>query len=346
LIGQSQFDLTLSNETYSTNQDTFCLQLDVSFDALGKLGSANLVMDYDPNSLGNAFIDDWPGLDPSLYLGANLTTFETGKSALNLELDSLNQGLVVPDGGTAVLYLSKVCFEVLNASGDHSVDWYQDASRGTVAYLDDEATLLSPGVFTGYQAPGAFPVEWLGFEVSQEEGQVRLDWSTAQEVNNEGFFVKRSLDGVFFEELGFVPSQGNNQGSHSYDWYDVKADDLRDGQRLYYLLTQVDLDGTTTNSEIRSIRLNLRGLSYVRVFPQPVSAPGEVNIDLAVRGVSNIEMTLLNALGQTLDTRHQELPASGRQSLRFPLGNLSPGLYYLRFSDYQEVYHFVQILIQ
>ncbi|MDP5171402.1 MAG: hypothetical protein NWR72_14250, partial [Bacteroidia bacterium] len=204
MVGQTQYDLSLSDATYSVNQDTLCLQLNISFDALGKLGSANLVLDYDPTSLGSPFINIWPGLDTSLYLGKEIRLMETGKSSMNLELGSLNQGISIPDGSFAILYLSKVCFDVLDPNGDFRVDWYQEDHKGTVVYLDDESTLLSPGILTGYEPATAFPVEWLDFQVTQVENEVKLDWTTALEFNNDGFYIGRSLDGTVFERLDFV----------------------------------------------------------------------------------------------------------------------------------------------
>lgn len=346
LIAQTQFDLSLSDATYSVGQDTLCLQLNISFDALGKLGSANLVLDYDPTSLGAPFIDMWPGLDSSLYLLNEISLLETGKSSMNLELGSLNQGINIPDGSLAILYLSKVCFDILDPAGDFSVDWYQEDFRGTVVYLDDETTLLGPGVLSGYEPPAAFPVEWLDFQVNQVENEVRLDWTTALEINNDGFYVGRSVDGVVFERINFVPSKGNSTTGHTYEWIDSEAMyELGGNRQLFYRLTQIDLDGTLTNSDIRTLQLEMDGLSLVKVFPLPTSAPGNLQVELKTKDASTIELTLVNALGQVMDTQLYDFPDAGKHETVFPLGDIPPGIYYLRFSEQESTYHFVQILV-
>ncbi len=346
IMGQTQYDLSLSDATYSVNQDTLCLQLNIAFDALGKLGSANLVLDYDPTSLGTPFIDMWPGLDSSLYLGKEIRLMETGKSSMNLELGSLNQGISVPDGSLAILYLSKVCFDVLDPSGDFRVDWYQEAYKGTVVYLDDETTLLGPGVLTGYEPPTAFPVEWLDFQVIQVDNEVKLDWTTALEINNDGFYVGRSLDGLVFERLDFVPSKGNSPTGHSYEWIDSNAIyELGENRQLFYRLTQIDLDGTLTNSDIRTLRLEMDGLSRIKVYPLPTPAPGNLQVALNTKDASTIDLTLVNALGQVMDTQLYDFPDAGKQEVMFPLGDIPPGIYYLRFSEQEATYHFVQILV-
>lgn len=346
MIGQTQYDLSLSDATYSANQDTLCLQLNIAFDALGKLGSANLVLDYDPTSLGDPFIDMWPGLDTSLYLGKEISLMETGKSSMNLELGSLNQGISVPDGSLAILYLSKVCFDVIDPNGDFSVDWYQEAHKGTVVYLDDESTLLSPGILTGFEPATAFPVEWLDFQVSQVENEVKLDWTTALEFNNDGFYIGRSLDGTVFERLDFVQSKGNSPTGHSYEWIDTEAIyELGENRQLFYRLTQVDLDGTLTNSDIRTLRLELDGLSRIKVFPLPTTAPGNLQVELNTMDATTIDLTLVNALGQVMDTQLYDFPDAGKQEVMFPLGDIPPGIYYLRFSEQEATYHFVQFLV-
>lgn len=346
IIGQTQYDLSLSDATYSVNQDTLCLQLNISFDALGKLGSANLVLEYDPTSLGDPFIDIWPGLDSSLYLGKEIRLMETGKSSMNLELGSINLGISVPDGSLAILYLSKVCFDVLDPNGDFSVDWYREAYKGTVVYLDDETTLLSPGLLSGYEPPAAFPVEWLDFQVSQADNEVKLDWTTASEINNDGFYVGRSLDGVVFERLDFVPSKGNSPVGHTYEWLDSEAMyELGENRQLFYRLTQIDLDGTVTNSDIRTLRLEMDGLSLVKVYPLPTPAPGNLRVELKTKDASTIDLSLVNALGQVMDTQLYAFYDAGKHEIMFPLGDIPPGIYYLRFSELEATYHFVQILV-
>lgn len=346
LIAQTQFGLSLSDGTLSTNNDSLCLRLNISFDAIGKLGSANLVLDYDQNSLGDPYIEAWPGLDTSLYLGEEIVPFQDGQSSFHFELASLNQGIDVPDGSLAILYLSRVCFDVLDPAGDLSVDWHENEAKGTVVYLADETTRLSPGILSGYEPPTSFPVEWLDFQVSQVETDIKLDWTTVQEINNDGFFVTRSTDGVVFEQLDFVPSLGNSATGHSYEWYDTEAIyEMSDQQILHYRLTQVDLAGTVTNSEIRTIQLSMTGMSFENVYPLPARAPGEMTVELKTSSDATIELALVNALGQIVTAFDYDFPDAGKHTVTYPLGDLPPGIYYLRFSEQEAVYHFVQVLI-
>ncbi len=82
------------------------------------------------------------------------------------------------------------------------------------------------------------PVVLLNFEGSLVNNEVELSWSTASEINNEGFFIERSYDANSFSSIGFVDGHGSSSEVQNYIYVDPF---VHSGS--YYRLKQVDFDG-------------------------------------------------------------------------------------------------------
>jgi hypothetical protein len=86
------------------------------------------------------------------------------------------------------------------------------------------------------------PVNLLAFEAALVGNKVVLKWQTAQEVNNKGFYIEKSSDGISFTALGFVVANGN--GKYTYSDFGALT------PANYYRLKQQDLDGKYTYSKV------------------------------------------------------------------------------------------------
>lgn len=111
---------------------------------------------------------------------------------------------------------------------------------------------------------GVLPVTFSEFELRQVEQAVKVSWSTADEVNNDHFVVERSRDARQFEALGHVKGSGSSKVATEYTF----MDDQPLAGTGYYRIRQVDHDGTTSFSTIRSI--NTVGGREV-LFPNPTA---------------------------------------------------------------------------
>jgi hypothetical protein len=145
-----------ANGAFSNADNTLCVDLFMSFDVSGQLGSSNLVFSYDPNGLSSPTLEAQGGIDPMLFFPALITEHSAGKGSINLELRDVNQGMEIP-GGNDSTYLVTVCFEVTDPSGDHNLDWYVESTRGTVLYLADERTRMFAGQLKPFVAPAIAP---------------------------------------------------------------------------------------------------------------------------------------------------------------------------------------------
>ena len=68
--------------------------------------------------------------------------------------------------------------------------------------------------------------------------QVTFEWSTVSELNNEGFYLEKSLDNISYETLTFVAGNGTTNEIQKYSYTDLAFD-----RSAFYRLKQIDYDG-------------------------------------------------------------------------------------------------------
>jgi hypothetical protein len=148
--------------------------------------------------------------------------------------------------------------------------------------------------FTG---SGSFllPVELYTYDVKLEDNNVRIDWSTASELDNDYFVVERSTDAYHFEEIGREEGAGF---SESFRYYAI-TDRFPFEGISYYRLKQVDFDGTTTYFDIKMVDnkngyVDEHGLT---VFPNPIMEHNKFNIGLEGFDGDNVQVKIQNMSG-------------------------------------------------
>jgi hypothetical protein len=117
----------------------------------------------------------------------------------------------------------------------------------------------------------------LAVTASELEGRVvgndgYLWWVTYMEVNNLGFSLQRSPDRIEWTEISFLAGQDQSQQVIRYEHLDTE---MPMGVS-YYRWVQMDLDGSTSRSNIVALVRDESGTSvWFRVFPVPL-ASGEI----------------------------------------------------------------------
>ncbi len=157
------------------------------------------------------------------------------------------------------------------------------------------------------------PVELTAFAATPVQSGARLTWSTATEQENAFFGVEMSRDGLAFEEMGRVLSQGNSNEAQAYE-FDLAG--LRAGT-VYFRLAQNDYDGQVTYSPVTSVVIDgpKKGFSIVASH---VAAQIQLESDDAGTG------TIVTAAGQQI--RRVRL-VEGSQTV--DVSDLAAGMYFL-----------------
>lgn len=140
-----------------------------------------------------------------------------------------------------------------------------------VAFGDEECDPISPSPFPCDQwdpdiidgcpivagktdcsfVPGVLPIELLFFRAIPNHKQVLLSWATSTEINNEGFIVEWSENGVDFIEIARLKGSGNSDGIRNYSYDHNRA---KYGHN-YYRLIQVDFSGAMSYSDVQWVEI-------------------------------------------------------------------------------------------
>ncbi len=140
------------------------------------------------------------------------------------------------------------------------------------------------------------PIELISFTVKNSAAGVQLNWSTAKEINNDYFLLKRSSDGIHFETISQIDGNGNSSVVLNYSTIDY----LPFTNYVYYQLVQVDFDGKSASSNIISV--NEETVSGIRLYPSLINSGSDIQAE--VMGIENgkINIDVIDAMGRTVLT--------------------------------------------
>jgi hypothetical protein len=167
------------------------------------------------------------------------------------------------------------------------------------------------------------PVTLVNFSAKAIDNKyIELNWLTASELDNSGFQVERSTNGVSFEAIGWVEGHGSTSAAHSYKYSDITA---MPGIVYYYRLKQVDFDGRHAYSELSSASLTgSKGFSLESLVPNP--ANNQVSIGVISNVDASATITMTDMLGRVVF--HNEWPMSvGYNINQFDLSTIPAGTY-------------------
>ncbi|RZJ57486.1 MAG: hypothetical protein EOO55_03285 [Hymenobacter sp.] len=145
------------------------------------------------------------------------------------------------------------------------------------------------------------PVTLTTFDAKAAGANANLTWATASEANNDYFGVERSFDGVSFTAIGKVAGHGTTATFSNYAYTDAGVAAKASGT-VYYRLRQVDLDGTSTYSPVRTVAFEM-GAASLKLYPNPAT-PGDdkLTLDLLTLPQGDYQANLVNVLGSTVAT--------------------------------------------
>lgn len=176
------------------------------------------------------------------------TSVSNGATAASLVWPSAT---VSGPGGTAGTFARfRITTDVLNSATPNGVD-----SNGEVE-----------DYFIPFQQP--LPVAFTFFNATKSESAAWLEWQTASERNNRGFYIEHSADGFTWDgTLNFTPSKAEHGNSDQAITYSYTHQYPQAGSN-YYRLKQVDADLRHAYSEIRKV--DFTSPSVIHAYPNPV----------------------------------------------------------------------------
>lgn len=168
------------------------------------------------------------------------------------------------------------------------------------------------------------PITLLSFNVIKVNNDAFVEWETANELNNSYFEVLYSIDKTNWNIAGKVNGMGNSNTNIKYNYLDKKPFEKYNSSVIYYQLRQVDFNGNSTVSKVKSIKNNENESVQINVFPNPFTS--EININ----SLQTIDIRIIDELGKIIYNQNQ-LPFNVNLSIN--LSHLSNGIYFLRSKD-------------
>jgi uncharacterized delta-60 repeat protein len=271
----------------------------------------------------------------------NYTGYGTGGSQIYASALENNGGLVA--AGAAFNYVSETgAFAMVRYGTNGALDntFGADADGQVITqfsgYQADEAeaiALTNSRIYVGGSGSKnfalaaytndqvVFPVTYLNFDGTLVNNEALLKWSVAHETNNKGFEVEKSVDGINFEDIGFVQSKGNSEATNNYSFTDVK---MLSGSN-YYRLKQIGSDGLITYSSI--IKLDYSTFGWA-ILGNPV---GENSwIQLQLDKTANVSVQVISLSGDIIQTINKGVVSAGTYSIPLNLQNNAAGMYTVR----------------
>lgn len=182
-------------------------------------------------------------------------------------------------------------------------------------------TITGPAVVlsTGVVLPVTL-ADWYG--KPNNDGTVSLYWSTATEINNRGFEIERSIDGVEFEKIGWIDGNGDSRELLHYSFTDDKVY----SKLYYYRLRQRDYDENFEYSKI--IPVSFEQMEF-KVDVYPTVASDELKIkssEMVKYRIVNMEGEVCQSglVGAVQDIVKVQNLSNGRYFIQFLFGSNTP----------------------
>lgn len=174
----------------------------------------------------------------------------------------------------------------------------------------------------GYDDGSNLNVPYLALFAENDDQQIRLDWLTNLEIENDFFEVQRSTDGENWNPQMRLSAIGDQNENSFYDFTEYN---LGPG-RYYYRLLQQNRDGSQTHSGIVVVDIEIPD-PLVYVFPNPVSEILAIETSTSEESVLDYSIESIN--GKTVWQQHSEVKQAFHR-VEVGVDQLPAGIYQLR----------------
>ena len=162
---------------------------------------------------------------------------------------------LVPTSPTQLLHIS---IEIADYTQNAGLSFDEDLMTG-VQYHSDNSTKYEPVIATDSD-DSPLPVELSSFIAKYLQNHIILEWSTASEINNQGFEIFKKSDKSndyslldSYTQNTDLEGQGNSSSGMDYQYTDT---DIQIGETYWYKLVDVDLAGIRTEHGPVSVQVS------------------------------------------------------------------------------------------
>jgi len=164
------------------------------------------------------------------------------------------------------------------------------------------------------------PVVWKSVNISAQGNNALITWETSFEENISHFEILKSEDGGrIFQTIGRINTKGNSITGSSYQFTDTQINTSRN----YYKVRQVDIDGSSSTTEVH--RIDLQISTRLRIWTSIDKVLFVENSES--EAISTIQ--IFSSIGKVVYTTDPSTPFGTQGSYQIPLQFLKGGMYWV-----------------
>jgi hypothetical protein len=190
-----------------------------------------------------------------------------------------------------------------------------------------QATLASTLFYIASTSSSALPVEMTSFTAVLQGTSALLKWSTATEVNNNGFEIQRRAEGTTsWAKVGFASGAGTSNAPKAYSYEDKN---LAPGVYVYRI-KQIDNNGAFKYSASTQVDAGVSTtLQLCGNYPNPFNPTTNIQFSVPQDGYASLK--IYNILGQEVATLFSGIAKTGHYiPATFNASRLASGIYFAR----------------
>src|ERR1051326_285604 len=200
---------------------------------------------------------------------------------------------------------------------------------GVTKYVGTDGTLSGP-VFAnqttsaspvGFISGMLLPVKFVSFSLARQNNNILVQWEAVEEMNSAYYEIQRSDNGRDWNTISNVGAAGNTS-NHFYSYTDGAASN----NLLYYRIRQVDIDGSSDMTPVRSIK-NENGYNEIRVT---ASSRSSIYLNFSEQVKGSVVVRVTSSSGQLVNQKTFDHPVG---QVQLPNYNVDNGVYVVTIAD-------------
>ncbi len=167
--------------------------------------------------------------------------------------------------------------------------------------------------------PVVLPVDLISLTAKPLVTTILVEWKTTNEINNKGFEVLRSTDGIDFTKVGWIAQ--NNTGIYNFEDFEVNSNQI-----YYYHLNQIDDNERAKASPVVNAKIDASMEGGINVYPNPTS--NEFTIDLGETYTANTtyQIEIYTSIGMRVKSK----TITNSSKINMSLEGLAKGMYLIK----------------
>ncbi len=245
----------------------------------------------------------------------------------------------------------------LSASTTYKLHIWAKSWSGATGQGDSWLSNNSNNYVATFTTDAGLPVELTTFTAFTKEKEVILNWETATEVNNYGFYVERASaplsinSEMQWHEISFVEGHGNSNSPKTYSYLDNSVN----SGKYKYRLKQVDIDGSFEYSETVEVNLEIpTEFKLAQNYPNPFNPVTTIKYSIPLLETlpetssqnKHVLLKVFDVLGQEVATLVNKEQNAGTYEIEFDASELNSGIYIYSLQTSQSVINRKMILMK